>query len=149
MYSTEVLGTYAEVLQKLGRRSAWVVHGAGGMDELSTLGETQVRRFAGGRGESCRKRSHPSKRGWHGVANLDALRGGSAEENARMLVGILSGEIGGAARDLVLAQRGGGIRRGGAGGSPDDRLSSERARGDRERQGPDGFGKCAKVLGEG
>ena len=44
----------------------------------------------------------PEQAGLPRVDNLDELRGGTAEDNARTLVGILSGEIGGARRDLVL-----------------------------------------------
>ncbi len=44
----------------------------------------------------------PEDAGLPRVANLDELRGGTAEENARVLTGILSGQIGGARRDVVL-----------------------------------------------
>ena len=101
VYSGEVLGTYAEVLRQLNRQSAWAVHGAGGMDELSTLGETRVCRFTAG-GKIVEETITPEQAGLARVADLAELRGGSAEDNARTLTGILSGEIGGARRDIVL-----------------------------------------------
>ena len=99
VFSGDLVGTYAEVLHQLGRQRAWAVHGAGGMDELSTLGENRVSR-------SGPVVEHdivtPEQAGLPRVANLDELRGGTAEDNARTLVGLLSGEIGGARRDIVL-----------------------------------------------
>ena len=104
VYPGERLETYAEVLRQLGRRSAWAVHGAGGMDELSTLGETRVCRFDAGAGDGGMVRATvtPEEAGLPRATGLDELRGGTADENARALVGLLSGEIGGARRDIVL-----------------------------------------------
>ncbi len=102
VYDGALLPTYAEVLRQIGRRSAWAVHGAGGMDELSTLGESQVCRFVGAGGPVHAETITPEDAGLPRVASLDELRGGNAEENARVLTGILSGQIGGARRDVVL-----------------------------------------------
>ena len=94
---------YAEVLRQLGRRSVWVVHGEGGMDELSTLGGTHVSRFdLRGDHDTIREIVTPEQAGLSRIGALDELRGGTAEDNARVLMGILSGEIGGARRDIVL-----------------------------------------------
>ena len=41
--------TLAEVLKSLGHERAWVVHGAGGLDELSTLGPSQVAELKDGK----------------------------------------------------------------------------------------------------
>ncbi len=95
--------TYAEVLRQLGRRSGWVVHGAGGMDELSTLGGTHVSRFDLARGtETFHELLTPEHAGLPQQDALGVLLGGTAAENARVLVGLLSGEITDARRDLVL-----------------------------------------------
>ena len=102
VYSGALLPTYAEVLRQLGRRSAWAVHGAGGMDELSTLGASQVCRFDDGGGPIRAETVTPEDAGLPRVASLEELRGGTAGENARVLTGILSGQIGGARRDVVL-----------------------------------------------
>ena len=101
IFSPDLTHPYAEVLQRLGRRSAWVVHGAGGMDELSTFGETQISRFEDG-GEIRDAVLAPEDAGLARTADLAILRGGNAQENARILVGILAGEITDGRCDLVL-----------------------------------------------
>ncbi len=102
IFAPELTATYAEVLRRLGRRSAWVVHGAGGMDEVSTLGETRVSRFEAGGGEIVHETVTPEQAGLPRLADPGVLGGGDAEDNARTLVGILAGEITDARRDLVL-----------------------------------------------
>ena len=95
--------TYAQVLRQLGRRSVWVVHGAGGMDELSTLGTNRVSRFdLAQNNDTFHEDLTPEQAGLPCIDTLDELHGGTAEDNARTLVGILSGEITGARRDIVL-----------------------------------------------
>ncbi|HIP78658.1 MAG TPA: anthranilate phosphoribosyltransferase, partial [Kiloniellaceae bacterium] len=42
VFAPEWIVPLAEVLRDLGHERAWVVHGAGGLDEVSTLGPTQV-----------------------------------------------------------------------------------------------------------
>src|SRR5207245_10687027 len=42
VYSPELVRTIAEVLARLGARRAFVVHGAGGIDELSPVGANLV-----------------------------------------------------------------------------------------------------------
>lgn len=91
---------FAEVFRELGRRRAWAVHGAGGMDELSLVGASQVSRW--GDGAVTHGTISPEDAGLAAIESLEELRGGSAEENGRLLVGILKGEIGGARRDVVL-----------------------------------------------
>ena len=101
IFSPDLTHVYAEVLRRLGRRSAWVVHGAGGMDELSTFGETRVSRFEE-RGGISDAILTPEQAGLPRNHDLEMLRGGDAGENARTLVGILAGEITDGRRDLVL-----------------------------------------------
>ena len=103
VFSPALTETFAEVLHQLGRRRAWAVHGAGGMDELSTLGETRVSRFGDGEREGVETvQIGPAAAGLESVESLDALRGGTAEENAHTLVGMLRGEIAGPRLNLVL-----------------------------------------------
>ncbi len=103
IFTAGLTKTYAEVLRQLGRRSVWVVHGAGGMDELSTLGVNHVSRFDLRRSrETFHETLTPEQTGLPRINTLDELRGGTAEDNARVLTGILSGEIGRARRDIVL-----------------------------------------------
>jgi anthranilate phosphoribosyltransferase len=108
VHSPALTAPLAEVLRLLGRESAWVVHGAGGMDELSTLGATQFSRFEAG-GVISHGAILPEDAGLPRVPDLDGLRGGTAEENAQTLVGILSGEITGPRLDLVLLNAAAGL----------------------------------------
>ncbi len=100
VFEPALTATFAETLRQLGRRRAWAVHGAGGMDELSTLGPTQVSRCENGRVEAGF--ITPEEAGLPRAGSLDALRGGTPEENAATLVGLLRGEIAGPRLDLVL-----------------------------------------------
>ncbi|MBI2844244.1 MAG: anthranilate phosphoribosyltransferase [Armatimonadetes bacterium] len=89
----------AKVLAKLGTERAMVVHGMDGLDEISTLGETQVAEVGGGM--VSLRRIHPSDFGQTPVT-ADRLSGGeSPEENSKALLSILSGEKG-PRRDIVL-----------------------------------------------
>lgn len=96
---TELL---ARALQLLGAERAWVVHGADGLDEISTTGHTKV--------SECRNGAvhtfyvHPSD---YGIARagLASLAGGDAAVNAAIVRRVLQGEPG-AARDIVLLNAG-------------------------------------------
>jgi anthranilate phosphoribosyltransferase len=99
---TELL---ARSLMLLGSERAWVVHGADGIDEISTAGYTKI--------SECRQGAvntfylHPADVGLP-KASLSALKGGDAHENARIIRRILDGERG-APRDVVLLNAGAGL----------------------------------------
>ncbi|HIC89301.1 MAG TPA: anthranilate phosphoribosyltransferase [Anaerolineae bacterium] len=103
----QVIGVYdpaltepmAHVLGELGARSAFVVHGAGGLDELSTLGTNRVSWLHNGQVTTFQL--DPSDLGLP-RASLADLRGGDATENAQILRRILSGREQGPKRDVVL-----------------------------------------------
>jgi anthranilate phosphoribosyltransferase len=88
----------AEVLAMLGTQGAWVVHGHGGLDEVSLSGPTRVAELRGGKLRTFELQ--PSDFGVP-TADLDALRGGDAVENAAIGRAILGGEHG-AKRDAVV-----------------------------------------------
>jgi anthranilate phosphoribosyltransferase len=94
----ELTELVARSLAMLGTERAWVVHGADGLDEISTTGYTKV--------SECRDGAvntfyiHPADVGLP-KAHPDALRGGDASRNAAILRSLLGGEPG-AARDIVL-----------------------------------------------
>ncbi len=92
---------YAEILRRLGRTRAWAVHGSAGdgrgMDEVSTLGPTRIAEVDHGV-LSDRTDSVPLP-----VPQLEELKGGDAATNAAIIEGILSGQVKGAKRDIVLA----------------------------------------------
>ncbi len=95
----------ARTLGALGTERAWVVHGAGGLDELSTLGYTKVSSLDDGMVRTFHV--HPSDAGLP-VAALEDLKGGDAGDNARAIEAILAGEPG-PRRDIVLLNAGAAI----------------------------------------
>jgi anthranilate phosphoribosyltransferase len=96
---TELL---ARALLLLGSERAWVVHGADGIDEISTTGYTKVSECRDGAVKTFYL--HPAD---FGMAKADsgALAGGGATDNARIIEGVLEGRHG-AARDVVLLNAG-------------------------------------------
>ncbi len=97
VYDPALTETMARVLAGLGCQAAFVVHGAGGLDELSTTGPNRVSFLHGGRVETFLL--DPETLGLPG-ADLSDLQGGDAESNAEILRAVLSGEPG-PRRDVV------------------------------------------------
>ena len=98
----ELTELVARSLALLGAERAWVVHGADGLDEISTTGYTKVSECRGGSVNTFYV--HPSDFRLPKAAP-EALRGGEAAENAAIARRILAGERG-AARDIVLLNAG-------------------------------------------
>ena len=98
VYAKEWVRPLAEVLARLGCESAWVVHGAGGLDELSTLGSNTV--CAVKNGVVSDLVVTPEEAGLP-VATLAAIKGGDAAYNAERLRALLDGQRD-AYRDIVL-----------------------------------------------
>jgi anthranilate phosphoribosyltransferase len=98
----ELTQVMARALMLLGSTRAWVVHGAGGIDEISTTGHTKV--------SECRDGAvhtffvHPSEFGLSKAAPAD-LRGGDAVENAAIIRAVFEGQMG-PARDVVALNAG-------------------------------------------
>ena len=97
VYDPRLLEPLAEVLGRLGATRAWTVHGQG-LDELTTTGETEVAEWKDG---AVRRFTVTPEDAGLPRADLDALRGGDAEENAAALRALLDGTKG-AYRDIVL-----------------------------------------------
>src|SRR5712671_2079058 len=95
----------ARSLMELGSQRAWVVHGADGIDEMSTTGETKVTECKDGTINTFYL--HPGDVGLPKAA-AGSLKGGDAHENARIIEGVLAGERG-PARDVVLLNAGAGL----------------------------------------
>ncbi len=98
VFSKDWVKPMAEVLAKLGCEKAWVVHGADGLDELSTTGENYVCEVNGT--EINEFTVSPQVAGL-AQADLDQLKGGDAAYNADRLQKLLQGEQD-AYRDIVL-----------------------------------------------
>ncbi len=88
----------AHVLKNLGSEHAWVVHGADGLDELSTTGPTRVAELRNG---AVRVFEVTPDSAGIPRASLADLKGGDAQVNAAALRGVLAGEAG-PYRDIVL-----------------------------------------------
>lgn len=89
----------AETLKNLGTKSAWVVHGQDGLDEISTTAPTNIAILK--EGEIITKTITPEHFGLES-ADLEKLKGGDADENANALRAVLEGQKC-AYRDIVLA----------------------------------------------
>jgi anthranilate phosphoribosyltransferase len=98
----ELTELVARSLGQLGSERAWVVHGADGLDEISTTGYTKVSECRDGRVNTFYL--HPADVGLAKCAP-DALKGGDAAENAAIARAILAGETG-PARDVVMLNAG-------------------------------------------
>ncbi len=98
VYDAHLVEKVAEVLRGLGVKRALVVHGLDGLDELSTVGETQVAELQGGKIRTYRL--VPEEMGIT-RARISELAGGDAETNARIAVQLLRGRKG-PQRDAVL-----------------------------------------------
>jgi len=94
----ELTELMARSLALLGSERAWVVHGADGIDEISTTGYTKVSECNAGSVNTFYL--HPADVGLP-KASVAALQGGNATVNARIIEEVLSGAKG-PARDVVL-----------------------------------------------
>ncbi|MCP4807217.1 MAG: anthranilate phosphoribosyltransferase [Proteobacteria bacterium] len=89
VFSGALVETLGRVLAELGTEHSLVVHGAGGLDELSLAGPSEVCEVMGGevRCYSIVPEDVGLKR-----APIDVLKGGDADENAAILTSIFEGE---------------------------------------------------------
>src|SRR4051794_28878881 len=98
----ELTELVARSLAQLGAERAWVVHGADGLDEISTTGYTKVSECRGGSVNTFYL--HPADVGLP-KSSAESLRGGDAGDNAAIARAILAGEPG-PRRDIVLLNAG-------------------------------------------
>ena len=105
VYAAPLARTYAETLVGLGARRAFVVHGDGGLDELSPSGPNLVLEIVDG--EIREWELDPRALGIY-PAPAEELRGGDAKANADAIRRVLAGERSGR-RDAVLLNASGAI----------------------------------------
>ena len=98
VFAKEWIRPLAEVLGKLGSERAWIVHGADGLDEITTTTTTHVAELING--EIRTFDISPDIAGLP-FAEVNDLKGGDAEHNAAALRAVLNGEAS-AFRDIVL-----------------------------------------------
>jgi len=98
VYHPSLTESIAKVLKNLGVRSAFVVYGEDGLDEISLMTKTRITQLKEGgiRTYYIQPEDFGVKR-----ASLKEIRGGDRRKNAHILKTILEGEKG-ARRDIVL-----------------------------------------------
>jgi anthranilate phosphoribosyltransferase len=99
VYSRDLVGPIARVLQNLDIKKALVVHGSDGLDEITTTGITHISEFKG-RGEIVSYHIDPQELGIP-LAKEPDLKGGDLQKNVRISLGILAGDQG-PKRDIVV-----------------------------------------------
>jgi anthranilate phosphoribosyltransferase len=99
VYDPALTEPLAKVLGELGSDGAFVIHGHGGMDELTTGGPNQVSHLKDGSVSTYElNAANYNLR----PATADDLCGGDPEDNARRMRAVLANEDQGPCRDVVL-----------------------------------------------
>lgn len=89
VYARDRVQPFAEVLAKLGLHFAWVVHGEGGLDEISPAGPSLVAQWDG---QGVRTfEVNPGDFGLP-VQSLQSVAGGDATENGRIMGALMDGD---------------------------------------------------------
>ncbi|MFW6134145.1 MAG: anthranilate phosphoribosyltransferase [Elusimicrobiota bacterium] len=99
VYDSELTEVLAQVLGNLGVKGAVVVHGDGGLDEITLSGATKISEF-----KNDFINNYELYPGDFGLKTYEIkhIKGGDEKKNAEILKGILQGE-GGAYRDFTIA----------------------------------------------
>jgi anthranilate phosphoribosyltransferase len=98
LYRGDLTQPIAEVLKNLGCRGAFVVHGDDHCDEISITGRTVVSHLC--KGTISTYEIQPEDFGLR-RRTLEQIQGGTAQENAKILLNVLEG-VPGPQRDVVL-----------------------------------------------
>jgi anthranilate phosphoribosyltransferase len=105
VYDPDLVPVLARALARMDAERALVVHGAG-LDEIAVHGETTVAEVDGDAVEEYAIGPDDLGVDAHPV---EAIAGGDPAANAAALRGIVEGDVGGARRDVVLANAGAAI----------------------------------------
>lgn len=105
VYDPRMVRPLAEVLARLGTDSALVVHGEGGLDEITVTGRTSIARLMDG--EVSEFSVTPEEAGLQ-RAGLEEIKGGDAQVSREQTLKILSGRPG-PRRDMVLMNAAGAL----------------------------------------
>lgn len=105
VYDSDLVPVLARALSHLDVERALVVHGAG-MDEIAIHDETRIAEVSGSEIEEYTL--EPADLGLE-THPVSAVSGGTPAENAADLEGIVTGELGGAKREIVLANAGAAV----------------------------------------
>lgn len=98
VYRADLTEVMANVLKNLGTKRAFVVHGADGLDEITITGKTKVSELKNKkvRTFSVKPQDFKMKK-----ASLEDIRGGSIEDNVRIVRDVLKGKKG-PKQDVVI-----------------------------------------------
>jgi anthranilate phosphoribosyltransferase len=110
VYAPELTEIMAQVLCELGGEAAFVVHGYGNLDELTTAGVNRVSEFRAGQVQTYTL--DPQEYGF-APSKPEDIVGGTPQDNANITRGILDGSITGAPREVVILNAGAGLLAGG------------------------------------
>ncbi len=99
VYAPELTEVVARALARLECRSAWVVHGGDGLDELTTAAPSRVSEVREGQVRTFEL--DPAGIGLL-AAGLDDYPAGTPRENAELTLGILEGRVSGHPREVVV-----------------------------------------------
>jgi len=105
VYDPDLVEVVAAALARMDVERALVVHGSG-LDEIAVHGETAVTEVDGEDIENYEVTPEDVGVDRH---DISAVAGGEPAENAEYLRGIVTGEVTGAKRDIVLANAGAAI----------------------------------------
>ena len=100
VFASDLTDLLAHVLKNLGSKSAMVVSGYGGLDELTITGPNRISHLKED-GVIETYELDPFKLGFEG-ATIQQLQGGEPDDNAHILRGVLERKVNGPKRDIVL-----------------------------------------------
>jgi anthranilate synthase/phosphoribosyltransferase len=103
VYDEKLMEPMAQVLINLGIKGAMLVHGDDGLDEISVSSSTSVCEIRDGK--IIKYKINPEDFGMP-LAKKSEIVGGSALDNAKITLGVLSGKAQRAQRDIVLLNAG-------------------------------------------
>jgi anthranilate phosphoribosyltransferase len=122
VYDEDLVAVLARTLARMDAERALVVHGSG-LDEIAVHGETTVAEVDGDDVEEYTLTPESLGVGRHEVSSI---AGGQPEENAADLEGVVTGEVNGAKRDIILANAGAAIYVAGEASSIEDGVEQAR-----------------------
>ncbi|RQG96939.1 anthranilate phosphoribosyltransferase [Natrarchaeobius oligotrophus] len=105
VYDPDLVSVLADALARMDVERALVVHGSG-TDEIAIHGETTVAEVTGAEVEQYVLEPADLGLDSHSIGDI---AGGSPEENAADMRGIVAGDVAGAKRDVILANAGAAI----------------------------------------
>ena len=105
VFAKDWIEPMANVLNNLGCEAAWVVHGADGLDEMTTTGPTYVAELKDGKVSTFEV--SPEDAGLP-TAQSEDLKGGDGEHNAKALRAVMDGDAG-PYRDVTIYNAAGAL----------------------------------------